>query len=52
MVREFHANPRDIKELQCYMRGKSISFDRHTDECLKHSCQTRICLTFLVVFHI
>ena len=22
------------------------------DECLKHSCQTRVCLTFLAVFYI
>ena len=29
MVREFYPNLWDIKELQCYVRGKWVSFDRH-----------------------
>ena len=29
MVREFYANPRDRKELQCYVRANWVSFDRH-----------------------
>ena len=30
IVREFYANLRDKKETQCYVRGKWVSFDRHT----------------------
>ena len=35
MVREFYANLRDMKELQCYVRGKWVSFNRHT---INHLC--------------
>ena len=35
MVREFYANLWGRKELQCYVRGKWVSFDRHT---INHLC--------------
>ena len=35
MVREFYASLRDREELQCYVRGKWVSFDRHT---INHLC--------------
>ena len=30
IVREFYANLRDRKETQCYVKGKWVSFDKHT----------------------
>ena len=35
IVREFYANFLDMKETQCFVRGKWVSFDRHT---INHMC--------------
>ena len=35
IVRELYENLRDKKELQCYVKGKWVSFDRHT---INHLC--------------